>query len=186
VGAAKRKQNRAFPRTQIEEWEADDCVNFAVALARLSGWLIHVDWLSDDPTPDDERPVAKMTPLRVYVGNDGDKVFDVHGIKTFNDFIQRTIRPLAIERKKPWIQRFGVATRHYGETKLATLPLRSMPDEAKVLNAMAVIRTVPAYLDAIPERSWPRLPAEEAAKFTWGMCSVYAEALNAAILDAVF
>jgi hypothetical protein len=180
MGAAKRKRSMAFPPTQIGEWEADDCVNFAVALARLTGWLIHVDWLSDDPTPDDERPVAKMTPLRVYVGNDSEKVFDVYGIKTFYDFNQHTIRPLAMERKKPWIQQCGVATKYYGEAKLATLPLRSAPDDAKVLNAMAVIRSVPAYLTAIPERPWPRLPAEEAAKFTWGLCSIYAEALSAA------
>ena len=180
MGAAKRKQNMTFPQTQIGEWESDDCVNFAVALARLSGWLIHIDWLSDEPTPDDERAVTKMTPLRVYVGNDGHKVFDVRGIKTFYDFTERTIRPLAIERKKPWIQQCGVATRYYGEAKLATLPLRSMPNEAKVLNAMTVIRSVPAYLAAIPERSRPRLPAEEAAKFTWGKCSIYAEALSAA------
>ena len=154
MGAAKRKRSMAFSPTQIGEWKLDHCVNFAVALARLTGWLIHVDWLSDDPTPDDERPVAKMTPLRVYVGNDSEKVFDVYGIKTFYDFNQHTIRPLAIERKALDLT---MRRRHriLWRRKLATLPLRSAPDDAKVLNAMAVIRSVPAYLTAIPERSWP-------------------------------
>jgi len=179
MGAAKRKQNMAFPLTKIQEWEADDCVNFAVALARITGWLIHVDWLSDDTTHDENRPVEKMIPLRVYVGNDGDKIFDVCGIKSIEDFNLRIIGPLAKERKKPWAQQCGVATRHYSEARLTNLPLRSTLDEARILDAMAAIRDVPGFLGAVPERPWPRLPAEAAAQFTWGLCSVYAEALSA-------
>lgn len=43
MGQSKIKQREGFPPKLIEEWEADDCVNFAVALARLTGWLLHVD-----------------------------------------------------------------------------------------------------------------------------------------------
>lgn len=178
MGAAKLKQKMAFPLTKIHEWEADDCVNFAVALARITGWLLHVDWLSDSPVPDSERPVTDMTPLRVYVGNDGDRIFDVRGIKTIFDFNKRFIQPLVNERRKPWVRQVGVATRHYGEEKLATLPLRSMPDEGKILDAISAIQAIPGYLAAIPERPFPRLPAEKAASFTWGLCPIYAEALR--------
>ena len=45
MGQSKIKQREGFPPKLIEEWEADDCVNFAVALARLTGWLLHVDWI---------------------------------------------------------------------------------------------------------------------------------------------
>lgn len=36
MGQAKIKQRAAFAAHSIEEWEAEDCVNFAVALARLN------------------------------------------------------------------------------------------------------------------------------------------------------
>lgn len=39
MGQAKIKQRAAFAPQFVEEWESDDCVNFAVALARLTGWL---------------------------------------------------------------------------------------------------------------------------------------------------
>lgn len=186
MGAAKYKQKMAFSPTRVKEWEADDCVNFAVALARITGWLIHVDWLSDDPTPDDQRRVEDMAPLRVYVGDDCDKIFDVRGIKSIQDFSMRIIRPLVKERRKPWVRECGVATRHYSEDELAGLPLTAKPDEAKVRDAIAVIRDVPGYLAAVPERPWPRLPAPSAAHFTWGLCAAYAEALSAATgLEAV-
>ncbi|MBC7855734.1 MAG: hypothetical protein IAF94_20070 [Pirellulaceae bacterium] len=168
----------AFPPDKVAEWEADDCVNFAIALARITGWLLHVDWLSDEPTPDSSRPVEKMTPLRVYMGSDGEDIFDVRGIKPIHDFTLKIIRPLLKEWKKPWVQQCGVATRHYDEADLAGLPLHSPPDEAKIQDATDVIRSVSGYLAAIPERPWPRLPAKAAATFTWGMCSIYAEALS--------
>jgi hypothetical protein len=44
MGQAKINRSENFPIQLIEEWEADDCVNFAVALARITGWLLHVDW----------------------------------------------------------------------------------------------------------------------------------------------
>ncbi len=53
MGEAKIKQRAAFAPKLIEEWEAENCVNFAVALARLTGWLLHVDWWSTSPEGQD-------------------------------------------------------------------------------------------------------------------------------------
>lgn len=40
--------------------EAEDCVNFAVALARIASWLVHVDWL----TPSDEENISELELMR--------------------------------------------------------------------------------------------------------------------------
>lgn len=178
MGAAKRKQARAFSGNLIEAWEADDCVNFAVALARLTGWLLHVDWLSPATSPDKSPPVDQMTPLRVYVGDDGDTVFDVRGTRSIFDFSERIVRPLAIERYQAGVPAGGVATRTYSEEQLHTLPLRAAQDEEKTAAATAAILANQGFFTRVPERPLPRLPAKAAARFTWGYCAIYAEALR--------
>jgi hypothetical protein len=44
VGQAKIKRQAAFSDDLIAGWETDQCVHFAVALARMTGWLLQVDW----------------------------------------------------------------------------------------------------------------------------------------------
>lgn len=60
MGQAKIKQRTAFRSQLVENWEADDCVNFAVALARLTGWLIHVDWWSTSTEHKEDIPLGKL------------------------------------------------------------------------------------------------------------------------------
>jgi hypothetical protein len=67
MGQAKIRQREGFAPKLIEEWEAEDCVNFAVALARITGWLLHVDWLT--PSDEEDIPESELKPLRVYVGD---------------------------------------------------------------------------------------------------------------------
>ena len=64
MGEAKIKQRAAFAPQLIESWEADGCVNFAIALARLTGWLLHVDWWA--PSSREDIPPDQLKPLRVY------------------------------------------------------------------------------------------------------------------------
>ncbi|MFX5756819.1 hypothetical protein ABTE27_22990, partial [Acinetobacter baumannii] len=64
MGQAKIKQRTAFTPRAIGEWEANDCVNFAVALARLTGWLLHVDWWSVSAERREDIPLDQLTPLR--------------------------------------------------------------------------------------------------------------------------
>lgn len=173
MGQAKNKQRENFAIQLVDEWEADDCVNFAVALARLTGWLLHVDWWSSNPAEDTSE--NEMKPLRVYVADNRDGIFDVRGVKTLVDFYRGTIVKLAKIRGTGY---GGVRTRFYSEAMLATLPLRSLPDENKIIKAIDAIKSNPLYLNAIPIKPQSRIPAYDAARYTFGRCVAYAEALR--------
>lgn len=173
MGQAKIKLRAAFRPELIDAWQADDCVNFAVALARLTGWLLHVDWWVPSTDYRTEIPIEEFKPLRVYVADNHDCVFDALGVKTITNFNQGTIGPLA--RK---LGSGGVRTRFYDEARLSMLPLRSPPDEAKIAHATEAIKGNAYFFAAIPSRLPPFIPAYQAAKFTYGRCAAFAEAMQ--------
>ena len=173
MGQAKLKQRAAFAPALVNEWEAEDGVNFAVALARVTGWLLHVDWWVPSLDPDNNVALEDCKPLRVYVADNGTRIFDVRGNRSLGDFIHRTIRPMAMRHGMG-----GVRTRYYAENALALLPLRCAPDPAKIESAAIAIETNTAYLASIPKRVTPCIPAAEAAEYTFGRCSVFAEAMH--------
>lgn len=174
MGQAKIKRSEGFASQLIEEWEADDCVNFAVALARTTGWLLHVDWWSTSP-PGEDISVDKLKPLRVYLADNRDRIFDVRGVKTIDEFNQGTIIKIA---KRIGTGVGGVLTRYYDEATLSSLPLRSQPDEIKVARAIEVIKANSIYLASIPQRPKPCIPAYDAARYTFGRCAAFAEAMH--------
>nr|WP_315246061.1 hypothetical protein [uncultured Albidiferax sp.] len=173
MGQAKLKQRAAFAPAMIDQWESEDCVNFAVALARLTGWLIHVDWWVPSLDPNNTVALEHCKPLRVYVADNGSRIFDVRGSRLLGAFNERTIRPLAVQHGMG-----GVRTRYYAESALASLPLRFVPDLAKIEDAVKSIEANTAYLASIPKRLAPCVPAAEAAKYTFGLCAPFAEALR--------
>lgn len=173
MGQAKIKRRAGFSESQIRAWESDACVNFAVALARLTDWLLHVDWWWPSTDPDAALPVERLTPLRVYVADNHDQIFDVHGVRSIVQFNDRTIRPI-IRRLGPG----GVRTRYYSEADLFKLPLHSLPEEPKIAAATEAIGANQTFLSSIPRRSQSHLPAHEAARFTFGLCAVFAQALH--------
>lgn len=173
MGQAKIKQRAAFRPEIIQTWEAEDCVNFAVALTRLTGWLLHVDWWVPSTDYHTEVPVEQFRPLRVYVADNHDLIFDVRGVKSITDFNEGTIASLA--------RRFGtggVRTRFYDEVALSALPLRCQPDESKIALATEEINANHYFQAAIPPRLPPFIPAYQAAKFTYGRCAAFAEAMH--------
>lgn len=173
MGQAKIKQRAAFRPEIILAWEADDCVNFAVALARLTGWLLHVDWWVPSTDYHAEVPNEHFKPLRVYVADNHDLIFDVRGIKSIIDFNEGTIASLA--------RRFGtggVCTRFYDEAALSSLALRSQPDEVRIVQATEEIKANRYFLAAISPRQSPFIPAYQAAKFTYGRCAAFAEVMR--------
>lgn len=172
MGQAKVKQREGFAVPLIDEWEADDCVNFAIALARMTGWLLHVDWWSSRQENITE---AEMIPLRVYVADNREGIFDVRGVKTLVDFASSTITRLAKQRGDGV---GGVLTRYYSEAKLLRLPLRCAPDEGKIAIAKEAILDNAAYLKFIPPRPSSGIPAYDAARYTFGRCVPYAEAMR--------
>lgn len=175
MGQAKTKQRTAFNPHSIEEWEASDCVNFAVALARLTGWLLHVDWWSMTTERRQDIPLDQLTPLRVYVADNHDRIFDVRGVKNIVDFNEGILFKII---RKNGFGNGGVYTRFYDEGKLPSLPLRSQPDEALITRATLEIQANPHYLAEIPPRVAPYIPAYKAAQYTYGNCAAYAEAMH--------
>ena len=173
MGQAKLKRRTAFAESLVQEWERDACVNFAVALARITGWLLHVDWWSPATDPDEEVPLERLRALRVYVADNHDSIFDVHGVRTIAQFNERTILPLA----RP-LGTGGIRTRYYSEAAISELPLRTGPDEAKIVRADVAIRSNVGFLAGISPRAPSGLPAHEAARFTYGRCAAFAHALH--------
>jgi hypothetical protein len=175
MGQAKIKQRAAFAPQLIEEWEADDCVNFAIGLARLTGWLLHVDWWSTSTEHNEDIPLDQLKPLRVYVADNRDQIFDVRGIRSIREFNERILVKLG---RKIGLGNGGVYTRFYDEAKLSSLPLRSQPNDAMIALAIEKIQANPHYLSAIPARMHPCIPAYKAAEYTYGRCAAFAEAMR--------
>lgn len=161
-----------FTKEQLKSWEDSDGVNFAIALARVTGWLLHVDWWNPKHENEDE---SKMKSLRVYVGDDSKSIFDIRGKMSLNPFCNNIILPLAKNAGKG---KGEVLTRFYSEEKLLTLPLRVKPNEERIKNAEIAIKKNLDFLSKIPLRKMPFVPAHLAGKFTFGRCAPFAEAMK--------
>jgi hypothetical protein len=109
------------------------------------------------------------------VADNRDLIFDVRGVKSIVEFNERTVVNLA---RKIGLGYGGVLTRFYDEVKLFSLPLRHQPDEEKIARAIIEIEANPHFLSAIPIRKPPYIPAHQAAKFTYGRCAAFAEAMH--------
>ncbi|MFN4313279.1 MAG: hypothetical protein ACK4E0_03225 [Chitinophagaceae bacterium] len=168
----KEKKITPFPEYILRDWEASDGVNFAVALARITGWLLHVDWWS--PT-DNKEVVENMKSLRVYVGTNSNHIYDLKGKYTIATFTNNIIMSIAKKRGEDYGA--GV-TRYYSEAKLFTLPLRVKPDESRIKAAQEIINAHKSFLEQIQQRLEPNVPADIAAKFTFGKCNPFATALH--------
>jgi len=177
MGQAKARKREGFPDALVDSWEADDCINFAVALARITGWLLHVDWVVKSLPPHDNVTMDKLVPLRVYVQDNREGIFDVRGIKALSEFQDSKIAKRAKGVLRAARTPGGVLTRYYSEEKLSSLPLRSFPDEEKIAIAAEAIKANPTFLERIPVRTKPCLPAYDAARYTFGRCASYAEAM---------
>ena len=169
----KSNKTTQFPDYILRDWEASDGVNFAIALSRVTGWLLHVDWWT--PTNNKE-VVENMKSLRVYVGNNSNQIYDLKGRQTIATFSNNIIGPIAQKRGGNC---GGVATRYYSENKLFSLPLRVKPDESRIKKAQELIITNKNFLEKIPKRQAPNVPAHIAADFTYGQCNPFATALSA-------
>lgn len=184
MGEAKRKRAVGFDRKLVSEWEANRCVNFACALARKTGWLLHVDWLGSDlgqaclktKSPPVSPPVEEMVPLRAYVGDDNDAIFDLRGTFSIIDFVDRVINPLARVTGRGYC---GVFTKMYDEDQVIGMRNLLEYDEIKVEEALTFLGSNCPFTKFIPVRQTPCLPAKAAATHAWGRCAVYAEALSA-------
>lgn len=172
MGNKVSKLVNGFSDTLVKDWENSDGVNFAIALARITDWLLHVDWWS----PYDDAPLHEMRSLRVYVGIDENIVFDFQGKKRIQAFTEYVIMPIA--EKRAYKRHGGILTRYYSEATLKTLPLRIRANEAYIKKAEIEILKNKAFIEKIPQRLNPRVPADRAAQFSFGWCAPFAAALE--------
>ena len=170
--AKQVKKNTQFPDYILRDWEVCDGVNFAIALSRITGWLLHVDWWS--PT-DGNEVVENMKSLRVYVGNNSSQIYDFKGKQSLSTFTKNIIMPLAQKRGANY---GGIVTKYYSESKLFSLPIRVKPDENRINTAQKIISVNKDFLAKIPKRQVPNVPAHIAANFTFGHCNPFATALS--------
>jgi hypothetical protein len=161
MAGKKQKTKGKFPDQLIREWEKSDGVNFAIALARASGWLLQVDWWAQSQND----TVDEMKSLRVYVATDGDAVYDFNGKKLIQAYNQYVVTPIAQKRKYTGA---GISSRFYSEEKLWTLPLRGKPSESAILKAADALRKYPFLLEKMPRRINPEVPAHLAANLLMG------------------
>lgn len=170
-------RNASFSRVDIEQWERSKCLNFAVGLARKTGWLLHIDWAVNHR--DFEKATLRV-PVRAHVGSDRNVVFDPRGVFSVEEHAEKIVRPLVEGVLPPGSSgEYGVETRTYDDrdfTKLNSLGV--YPDEAEIVAAQRKIVERPLFLARIPCRPTPTLPAKVAADFSWGNCLPYAEALR--------
>jgi hypothetical protein len=66
-------------------------VNFAIALSRMTGWLLHVDWFKPEYAEEHEKA---MVPLRIYVGDHSNNIFDFVGKESIGAFALWVITPI--------------------------------------------------------------------------------------------
>lgn len=170
----KDKSNNAnyFPKEIIRSWDDSDGVNYAVAFARLTGWLLHVDWLRYSDKEENEN---NMKSLRVYVGDSGNNIFDAQGKTRVAPFVNNVIKPLM---KKRGGDKVGLLNRYYTEERLFELPLRIKPDLLRIENAMELMKNNSDFFSRLPIRQSPCIPAKEAADFTFGRCVPFTAALK--------
>lgn len=161
-----------FSENILNEWEQEDGVNFAIALSRLTGWILQVEWMAKSQ---DEKDPKGLIPLRVYVADNYDQIFDFNGVYSINNFYNEIIFPLVEQRNT--FSEGGCACRYYEESKLFSLPLRQKPDKEKIENAIIHIKENTNYLSKIPIRKNPKVPAYQAATFTFGKCNPFSEAI---------
>lgn len=164
--------NSNFSQEVIKEWEEDDGVNFAVALSRLTGWIIQVEWIA---TSKNEKDKKGLIPLRVNVADNKNLIFDISGIYTIEDYYNAIVFPLIEQRNT--FSNAGCVCRYYAESRLQELPLRFKPDDKKIEKALSLIQTNKRYLSKIPLRNKPQVPANQAAIFTFGKCNPFSEAI---------
>jgi len=167
------KHNPAgFPPALINHWEKSDGINFAIALARITGWMLQVDWLTgSQETTEDE-----MIPVRAYVETNQDVVFDFTGKKGIMAFNQYVIRPVAAGRVKP--DKTYISTRCYQEENLLEMPMRIKANQLEIERATKAILENVNFLKLIPKRQNPEISAYLASKFSHGNCIPFAQALS--------
>ncbi|GLS51956.1 hypothetical protein GCM10007886_01380 [Methylobacterium gregans] len=151
----------------LAQAEADQALHFAVAIERLRGWPVHATYVGE-------------TVVRYQAESSGDQVFDPRGIFTSERFSNMVVVPL-VRLRRDWPSdalqngQLRIGTKCLGEEGIAEAGLL---DEAAIEQATALLQSNSVYLDLVPERPQPRLPAKTLALYSWSGCAVYAEALS--------
>ena len=159
-----------FSAEFVSACEASLCVDWAVAFERITGWPVHIVH------------IAKL-PVRAFCEDDGRWVFDVLGMMSpirHGDIVGPRVKdrewPEAafIDGKARTKLKIGIAC--VGADRLQDYDLKA--DEQRVAACEIAIRANAAYLGLVPERTKPWAAARDIARYSFGGCVVYAEALS--------
>ncbi len=159
-----------FSAEFVSACEASLCVDWAVAFERITGWPVHIVH------------IAKL-PVRAFCEDDGRWVFDVLGMMSpirHGDIVSPLVKdrewPEAafIDGKARTKLKIGIAC--VGADHLQDYGLKA--DEPRIAACEVAIRANAAYLGLVPERPKPWAAARDIARYSFGGCVVYAEALS--------
>ncbi len=158
-----------FPDEIIADCENSLCVEWAVAFERITGWPVHLIHIA-------------KTPLRAYCEDDGRWCYDVRGMMSplrHGDIVKPLVNPddwpdsAFIDGAERTRLKIGMAC--VGADRLEEYGIGA--DERRVEQCEAWIRNNATYLSLVPTRPKPWATARDIARYSFGGCVVYAEAL---------
>lgn len=168
--AITTKGKGRFPAGFALICEGTLCVDWAVAFERITGWPVHLVHVAG-------------TPLRAFCEDDGRWVFDVLGMMPPTNHGAEIVGPLVQDREWPESAYTDGSAKTRLKTAIACVGAEGLgkygleADEARVSRCEAAIRTNAVYLGLVPERPKPWAAARDIARYSFGGCVVYAEAL---------
>lgn len=161
----KKQSSNGFLPHLVREWDEEDGVNFAIALTRMTRWILYVAFVTDIS--------GKKIVLRMFVGNHLREVYDFSGHIDYSSFLQTKLFPIAQERTNSI---YAISTCYYHESELEQVPLRTMPNEQKIRLAQEAILKNTLFLAPIKIRDERNIPAFFCARYSFDYCSIFADA----------
>ena len=160
--------SQGFSTKQIKEWNKDRGQCFAIALARITNWMIQVACFAKS---EEDR---NKTPLRFHVSDKNNRIYDFTGSYNIHKFYTDILQPIITQEQ---LQGIGCAFNAYSEQSLFKRSLQPRPTESQIKQMIEAIELNEDYLNAIPERKKPIVPTEYTVRFSHGKCNSFAEAM---------
>lgn len=161
-----------FPADFIQECEAEGCVHFALAMARLTGWPVLAVEGTERLKPDIEETETVQV-RRLVCADDRLNLFDPTGIFPVDVLLRRRAESL----RRPSDAGLAVLPLSELEIRSPRVMLPQLIKEPAVERHADVIRANRVYLQAVPQRPRPWLPADLIRRYAFGRCFAFAEAL---------
>lgn len=161
-----------FSADFVQECEAEGCLHFALAMARLTGWPVLAVEGTDRVKPDIEETDTVQV-RRLVCANDRLNLFDPTGIFP----VDALLRQRAESLRRPGDAGLAMLPLSEPEIRSPRVQLPRLIDESVIERHADAIRANRVYLQAVPPRPWPWLAADLIRRYAFGKCFAFAEAL---------